>query len=231
MGLFWRKNASRSWPTQCLPDRFGWISGSVSVRDLIATLLKDKSAVGFARTMGFTAWPDQPNSGYGHMYFMFYTERQLKQLDGVDFFHPTWNPPTLVSELEKLFEKRVAQEALEKWVPAMWTIDLEAWRAAIAFFKKTVAELETEDARIKFLDFSIKNCKPMWDAEHKKRSVDPRWHPVAACRHLLDEWFGANHLFMGDGFTWSEDLKKGHSEWLLSSFENLDCERVSIFPE
>ena len=39
---------------------------------------------------------------------------------------------------------------------------------------------------------------------HTWQAVDPRWHPVAAARWLLDVWFGANHLFMGDGFTWSE---------------------------
>jgi hypothetical protein len=36
---------------------------------------------------------------------------------------------------------------------------------------------------------------------------------------------------MGDGFTWSEMRERGHAEWLVASFENLDVERVSIFPE
>ena len=87
------------------------------------------------------------------------------------------------------------------------------------------------------------HCKPMWDkAELSGSNLDPsgadqkgafnkKMRYVCAVRHLLDQWFGANHLFMGDGYTWSADLKQGYSEYLVSSFANFDVERVSIFAE
>jgi hypothetical protein len=114
----------------------------------------------------------------------------------------------------------------------MWTADVDAWAAALAHFEGVVGEVSDDAARLRFLDFSLAACKPIWDAHgSRERWCDPRWHPVAAARHLLDQWFGANHLFMGDGFTWSEMRERGHAEWLVASFENLDVERVSIFPE
>lgn len=232
-GILWRKNASVHWSHQCLPDRFGWFSDSISVRDLLHTLLITKTAVGFARTMGFTSTEDQPNSGYGPMYFMFFTERQLNGLHGVSCFHPTWSPPTMPNELSALFAKRAALglDEFAKSIPDIWIVEPDAWQEAIHSFTQIVGALEGEADRVRFLDFSISVCNPLWEAKHQARSLDPRWHPVAACRHLLDQWFGANHLFMGDGFTWSEDRRKGHAEWLVSSFENFDLERVSIFPD
>jgi len=231
-GLFWRKNASKTWSSQCLPNRYGWFSDSISIRDLLTKILHNGSAVAFCETMGFSRVSGCKNGGYGDMYFMFFTQRQLQELEavGVEFFQPLW--PEAARRLRSLFDRRVAEGALDKWVPSMWdSTDIGAWEEALATFERVSATLDTPQARLHFLEFSIKACKPMWDQEWVMGTCSPRWHPVAAARHLLDQWFGANHLFMGDGKTWSETRVQGHNEFLVSSFENLDLDRVSIFPD
>jgi len=70
-GVFWRKNAARDWPTQCLPDRYGWVSDSESVRGLLAVLAADGTGERFCETMGFTRTESSPHGGYGPMFFMF----------------------------------------------------------------------------------------------------------------------------------------------------------------
>jgi len=226
--LFWRKNAASDWERQCLLDRYGWFSDSASIRDLLSVLKEHGSAERFCRTMGFSRVPGKGD--FGPMYFMFYTHAQLESLD-VEFFRPTWTEVS--SRLRALFDRRRAAGTLGDWLPKMWISDIDAWEAALAAFNEVVDAVAAagDPARLRFLQFSLAACKPLWDLyEGKEELCDPRWHPVAAARHLLDAWFGANHLFMGDGFTWSETKERGHAEWLVSSFENYDVDRVSIFP-
>jgi len=228
-GVFWRKNAARDWPTQCLPDRYGWVSDSESVRGLLAVLAADGTGERFCETMGFTRTESSPHGGYGPMFFMFYTERQLRRLEGVELFRPTW--PNLMQRLNALLNRRIADDTLGTHVSELWISSNEAWREAGEAFDRIVAEVNDGEARLRFQKFAIRSCKPLWDAGVPEGgAMDPRWHPVAAVRQLLDQWFGANHLFMGDGFAWSEQGVKGYAEWLLSSFENMDVDRVSIFP-
>ena len=87
-------------------------------------LLQDKSAERFARRMGFTQKDGTPNAGYGSMYFMFYTERQLNTIQGLRFFSPSW--PRIAEELRLLFERRAAQ-GLQEWLPNMWKTDVDPW--------------------------------------------------------------------------------------------------------
>ena len=230
-GLFWRKNASKEWPRQCLEDRYGWFSDSKSIRDLLSKLQAEGHGEKFCDAMGFTRQDGAPNYGYGPMYLMFYTQAQLESLDDIEFFRPLW--PEATKRLRTLFKSRRDAGTLDQWLPKMWTNDVDAWEVALSQFQNIVNAVTDDKMRESFLEFSLVACKPMWDHYEgaEPASCDPRWHPVAAARHLLDHWFGANHLFMGDGFTWSAKRTIGHAEWLVSSFENLDVERVSIFPE
>eukprot|EP00419_Tripos_fusus_P005265 CAMPEP_0172681084 /NCGR_PEP_ID=MMETSP1074-20121228/17208_1 /TAXON_ID=2916 /ORGANISM="Ceratium fusus, Strain PA161109" /LENGTH=421 /DNA_ID=CAMNT_0013499533 /DNA_START=21 /DNA_END=1282 /DNA_ORIENTATION=+ len=228
-GVFWRKNAARDWPTQCLPDRYGWVSDSESVRGLLAVLAADGTGERFCETMGFTRTERRPHGGYGPMFFMFYTERQLRRLECVELFRPTW--PDLMHRFNTLLSRRIAEDTLGRHVSELWITSSEAWRDAGEAFGRIVAEVTDGEARLRFQRFAISSCKPLWDAGAPEGgAMDPRWLPVAAVRQLLDQWFGANHLFMGDGFAWSEQGVRGYAEWLLSSFENLEVDRVSIFP-
>lgn len=230
-GVLWRKNAAVDWPCQCLPERYGWFSDSASLRDLFEKLLRDRSAVSFCDTMGFTRVEGKENSGYGPMFFMFYTERQLQDLEqraGIEWFRPFW--PVVSDRLRRRFQTRRDGGMLESSLPSIWERDISKWEQALAIFGEEVKSLTDDESRIRFLDFAITECKPLWDGDTAPASLDPSEHPVAAARHLLDNWYGANHLFMGDGFTWSEDRVKGHAEYLVSSFENFDSDRVSIFP-
>lgn len=231
-GLFWRKNASRDWPRQCLPDRYGWVSDAESIRGFLAVLVADGTAERFCEAMGFTRTEGEPYGGYGPMFFMFYTERQLTRLDGVELVRPLW--PEMMRCFRELFDRRRAAGTLVAYVPALWRPDPEAWQAALVTFEAIMDGLTDVQARRHFQDFAIRSCKPLWDEGSltcgAAFGMDPRWHPVAAVRHLLDEWLGANHLFMGDGYAWSEYGVKGYAEWLLSSFENLDVDRVPVFP-
>lgn len=231
-GIFWRKNAARDWPTHCLPDRYGWISDAESARHLLAVLLADGSGERFSDAMGFTRVEGADFGGYGPMYFMFYTLRQLERLPGVEIFRPLW--PDIYQRLRARFAALASrgEEALAAKLPAMWAVDIGAWEDALESFEVLLPSLSgdgRDKARRRFLEFSIRACKPLWEDSWAPGSVDPRWHPVAAVRHLLDQWFGANHLFMGDGFAWSEAGERGFAEWLLSSFDNHDVARVPIF--
>merc|ERR1712008_41257 len=111
-------------PTHCLPDRYGWFSDSVSIRDLLSVLLSNGSGELFCDTMGFTRQACAANGGYGTMLFMFYTERQLQQIsddNGVQFFRPYWQETRIC--LRKLCERRMSDGTWDAWVPNMWIVD------------------------------------------------------------------------------------------------------------
>jgi len=171
----------------------------------------------------------------------------------VEFFRPTW--AEFLPKLRQKFDHYVAEaEAASKkgGGPSMgltahvdaarWVgEDVAAWRVALAYFEEqaTLADRSPE-GRLEFLDFALRVYAPLAAADddggEKKRKrgaapLNPAWHPICAVRHLLDQWYGANAMFMGDGYTWSEEKKRGHREWLCGSFENFDLARVSIFPE
>ena len=201
------------------------------------------------------------NDGYGTVYFMFYTGAQLRALgsdqqegdaEPFEFFRPLWSE--MLPKLQAKFNTRKADLAVHlprQWsadgkpLPTMWSDNAEQWDKALQLFKHEVqANVAQNSAQlVNFLGVSILHCKPMWDkAELSGSNLDPsgadqkgafnkKMRYVCAVRHLLDQWFGANHLFMGDGYTWSADLKQGYSEYLVSSFANFDVERVSIFAE
>jgi len=201
-GLFWRKNNGRNWDRQCLEDRFGWFSDSHSIRQLLQAVKENGVADVFLESIGFT-------KPYGTLYFMFFTQRQIEWLcatQGVIFFRPTW--AEFLPHVKKKIESQDVFYGFAK----------SSWLSALTALQHTV--INTGDLRGHF-EWSRKNKS---DAE----CPDPATKPVPAVRFMLDKDYGANHLFMGDGFTYSEDGVKGQAEYLGSSFLNFNLTRTLI---
>jgi hypothetical protein len=223
-GLFWRKNSAADWSHQCLPGRFGWLSDSASLRDLLRRLCDGGPAAGaaaFCATMGFARVEGLPNDGYGPIFVMFYSESQLQWLakrESIVLFRPTW--PAVTAQLRSQFDRRLADGSLAEKLPPMWSQESAQWVAAMDQFEADVQTVEAEGpaGRLRFLKQALTEVKPLWDRwgapgqePPARMPLNPAEHAVAACRQLLERWYGANEMFMGDGFAWSAQRVRGHA--------------------
>lgn len=239
--LMWRKNEAADWPRQCLEGRFGWFSDCESLRALMADLQRGAGASAWCTRVGWSEVKGAIHDGYGCKYLLLFLRVDLEEMANdpeqqVEMFVPLW--PKVFEKLHLTFHSRVDDgtfAGVHRPHPA-WTNDPKEWFRALKYFgEQVLPKLASPEGRLGFLRFSVHTCLPL-EEELRTNSVEegtlqPSLHPVAAVRHLLDRWFGANALFMGDGFTWSRQLKQGYRELLVSSFENFNVARISIFPD
>lgn len=236
MGVMWRKNEGPDWQWQCLPGRYGWFSDAVSLQDLCRILQEGSSPIQWCQKIGFNQHPGERNGGYCEKYLLLFMESQLKEMEQqgkiTEFFHPKW--PIIFDKLKQKYQDHLMAGSFVRSINSAWVADKALWDKAFTYFEGLIPSLDTEPARVDFLKFSLDVCLPMSQLVHVKAiptgRLNPAWDPVGAIRHLLDVWFGANYMFMGDGYTWSKEAKKGHPEWLVSTFENLAVLRINLFP-
>eukprot|EP00760_Papus_ankaliazontas_P012265 PhM_4_TR15236/c0_g1_i1/m.105019 len=214
--MFWRKNVGKDWDRQCREGRFGWFSDSVSISHLLKCFRDNtpQTSDSFLDAIGLT-------KPYGEMYFLFFTKHQLETLvekEGVVFFRPTWGRflPYVKHKMETIDSNLIYDYPKQDWLAA-----LEYYSEVVLKLGKEKRE-EVDDETLRLVLHESLKLTTNDESSH------PRFHPFAAIRYFIDVEYGANKMFMGDGFTYSDEGKKGHAEFLVSSFMNYDVPRTKI---